>query len=132
MILDPHNNVLVVRKHGSQSFIQPGGKREPEESSLITLARELHEEIGVTMQTDSARRIGEFEAWAVNEPGQRVQAEVFLIHIEGKPQAQAEIAELAWIPLQPPHGVSLAPMSEQHILPATRALLAGDAAGQAR
>ena len=29
VILDDANRVLVVRKHGSDTFIQPGGKREP-------------------------------------------------------------------------------------------------------
>ena len=47
-----------------------------------------------------------------------VQGEAFLVETEGTPRVQAEIAELAWIPLQAPHGVKLAPLSERHILPA--------------
>ncbi|MGV8960225.1 MAG: NUDIX hydrolase [Stenotrophomonas sp.] len=130
VILDADGRVLVVRKRGSGAFIQPGGKREPDEASLVTLARELREELGVELCVASARRLGEFTERAVNEPGRRVQAEAFLVRIAGQPRAQAEIAELAWIALQPPHTRTLAPMSEQHILPAARALLAADTAGQ--
>ncbi|WP_305805756.1 NUDIX domain-containing protein [Stenotrophomonas sp. YIM B06876] len=131
VILDAGGRVLVVRKRGSAAFIQPGGKREPGEASLATLARELGEELGVELDVDSAHRLGQFEEHAVNEPGRRVQAEAFRIQVRGSPRARAEIAELAWIPLHPPHGVELAPMSEHHILPAARALLAAEAAGQA-
>jgi len=58
----------------------------------------------------------------VNEPGHRVQAQAWRAWIEGEPCARAEIAELAWVPLQPPHGQPLAPLSEHHILPAVAAL----------
>ena len=118
VILDDAGRVLVVRKHGSDTFIQPGGKREPDEDALHTLARELHEELGVTLRQAPVRALGRFEDDAVNEPGRRVQGESFLVQVDGTPHAQAEIAELAWIPLHPPHGVKLAPLSERHVLPA--------------
>ncbi|WP_282275907.1 NUDIX domain-containing protein [Stenotrophomonas sp. PS02297] len=117
VILDDAGRVLVVRKHGSGTFIQPGGKREPGEDALRTLARELREELGVALRPEGALALGTFEDEAVNEPGRRVQGESFLVRVDGTPRAQAEIAELAWIPLRPPHGVKLAPLSERHVLP---------------
>ncbi|MES5813818.1 NUDIX domain-containing protein [Pseudoxanthomonas sp. Soil82] len=118
VIVDGQGRVLLVRKHGSSTFIQPGGKREPGEDALATLARELDEELGVRLLAASARRLGEFEDAAVNEPGRRVRAEVFVVDVQGEPQARAEIAELAWIAPRPPFPVAVAPLSAGHILPA--------------
>lgn len=123
VILDDQQRVLVVRKHGSSTFIQPGGKRDAGEDSLTTLARELDEELGVSLDRSSARRLGEFQAVAVNEPGFTVSGEAFLVSVTGTPLAAAEIAELAWIAIDPPADFPLAPLSRQHILPAARAVL---------
>ncbi|MCD7099877.1 NUDIX domain-containing protein [Stenotrophomonas sp. MMGLT7] len=127
LIDDGHGQALLVRKHGSPFFMQPGGKREPGEDALATLARELREELGVGIVPGSAHRLGEFEHDAVNEPGCRVQAEVFALRIDGSPQAQAEIAELRWVAAMPPYPVAVAPLSATCILP----LLATTRAGMA-
>jgi 8-oxo-dGTP diphosphatase len=121
VITDRRGRVLLVRKHGSTTFIQPGGKREAGETALQTLARELREELAVALRIDSARLLGTFEDRAVNEPGRRVRAEVYQVQVEGEPTPQAEIAELVWIDPEPPHPVTVAPLSARHILPAHRA-----------
>ena len=118
VITDTRGRVLLVRKRGSDTFIQPGGKREPGESALQTLARELHEELGVRLHPASAQWLGQFEDRAVNEPGRRVRAEVYRVQVDGEPMPQAEIEELRWVDPQPPHPVPVAPLCAGHILPA--------------
>ena len=118
VIADAQGRALLVRKRGSDTFIQPGGKREPGEDALATLARELREELGVRLLPESAVRLGEFEADAVNEPGRRVRGEAFHVAVSGNPAAGAEIEELVWIDPCPPHTVEVAPLSARHILPA--------------
>jgi 8-oxo-dGTP diphosphatase len=121
VITDPRGRVLLVRKRGSDTFIQPGGKREAGESALQTLARELREELGVRLHDDSAELLGTYEDRAVNEPGRRVRAEVYRVQVDGEPMPGAEIQELRWLDPAPPHAVPVAPLSAGHILPAHRA-----------
>jgi 8-oxo-dGTP diphosphatase len=110
--------VLLVRKQGSDTFIQPGGKREDGETALQTLARELREELAVELDVHSARRLGEFEDAAVNEPGRRVRGEAFAVTVAGIPRASGEIAELRWVDPRGEPGCRIAPLSARHILPA--------------
>lgn len=118
VIANDNGEVLLVRKRSSSTFIQPGGKTEPGEPALVTLERELYEEIGVRLDVESAEFIGDFEAAAVNEPGRVVRAQAYSCSILGIPAAQAEIEELAWVDPSGPYPVPVAPLSSAHILPA--------------
>lgn len=117
LIRNEQGHVLLVRKRGTDSFMQPGGKREPGESDLATLAREVREELGCTLVPGTVQPLGTFEAPAANEPGQWVRATAFSVRISGPVVCQAEIAEYAWVDPAEPGVRTLAPLARDTILP---------------
>ena len=117
VITDAAGRVLVVRKHGTSVFMQPGGKPEAGESAAEALARELHEEVGLVVAPAALEPLGTFESDAANEPGHRVIAAAFRTTAEpGELAARAEIAELRWITPGDVAAMQLAPLSLDHLL----------------
>ena len=117
VITDAEGRVLVVRKHGTSVFMQPGGKPEPGESAAEALSRELKEEIGLDVDPGALEPLGSFESDAANEPGHRVVAETFRVSADPSTvSAQAEIAELRWITPDEVPTLALAPLSLDFLL----------------
>ncbi|WP_424936440.1 MULTISPECIES: NUDIX hydrolase [Bacteria] len=118
VVTDAAGRALVVRKTGTVRFMQPGGKPEPGESAAETLARELHEELGMRVAPAEMRPLGVFVSAAANEPGHRVIATAFAVRAEESDvRVQAELAELRWITPDDVADIPLAPLSEEHLLP---------------
>ncbi|MDQ0644733.1 NUDIX hydrolase [Microbacterium murale] len=118
IIHDEDGRVLVVRKHGTTKFMQPGGKPEAGENAAQTLARELDEELGLKVDEAGLRPLGRFISAAANEPGHRVVADAFALTIEADTvTVQAELAELRWITPADLDTLPLAPLSVEHLLP---------------
>jgi 8-oxo-dGTP diphosphatase len=88
--------ILLCRKrHSTSLLILPGGCREPGESALECLQRELREELGdVTLA--SADHIGTYSDLAAGDPTKTVQIELYLGEVTGTPAPHSEIAELIW------------------------------------
>ena len=123
LLIGPDGRTLLVRKRGTQAFMQPGGKIEAHEQPLTALARELEEELALTIDPASAIYVGHFSAPAVNEPGFEVQAQLFLLHIEQTVAPAAEIEEVQWIDPYTDGGLLLAPLTRDVILPFYRTRL---------
>lgn len=118
VIVDDAGRVLVVRKQGTTRFMQPGGKPEPGETPSQTLIRELHEELGLTLDEADLEPLGTFVSEAANEPGHSVVAEAFSVSIaRAEVVVQAELAELRWITPADAETLPLAPLSTEHLLP---------------
>lgn len=118
IISDADGRVLVVRKHGTTRFMQPGGKPEQGESAAQTLMRELEEELDLHVDETDLRPLGRFISAAANEPGHRVIADAFALTVDANAvRVQAEIAELRWIVPGDIDTLPLAPLSVEHLLP---------------
>ncbi len=119
---DTKGRVLNVRKRGTHTLMLPGGKPEPGETTAQTAAREIAEELGITLDPAQLRELGEFRAAAANEAGFDVIASVFEHpYVEGV-QVLAEIEQIEWVHPSETRD-DMAPLNTTHIFPA---LLAGN------
>jgi len=115
IILDGDGRMLLVRKRGTQVFMQPGGKLEPGESAAECLARELAEELGLAVDAASLDWVGRFEAPAANEPGHHVDCDVFRVVGISTVSAAAEIEEARWFSRESLATVPLAPLTAMNL-----------------
>ena len=123
LLIGSDGQTLLVRKRGTQAFMQPGGKIDVGEQPAEALARELHEELNLRIDPGAAVYLGTFSAPAVNEPGFTVEAELFQVQIDVAVNPAAEIEEVRWIDPAGDGGLVLAPLTRDLILPFYRASL---------
>ncbi|KTC43434.1 DNA mismatch repair protein MutT [Pseudomonas fluorescens ABAC62] len=124
LLIGADGQTLLVRKRGTQAFMQPGGKIDTGEQPAEALARELHEELNLRIDPAAAVYLGRFSAPAANEPGFTVEAELFQVQIDVAVSPAAEIEEIRWIDPAGDGGLQLAPLTRDFILPFYRASLA--------
>jgi len=120
LILDAHGRTLLVRKRGTDYFMQAGGKIEGNEDARTALGRELEEELGLPVDKEALEYLGRYIAPAANEEGFMVDAEMYHIEISGDVSPAAEIEEIAWVSLSGPIHVPLAPLTRDKVLPMAR------------
>ncbi|PXY19720.1 NUDIX hydrolase [Prauserella muralis] len=97
-VLVRDRRLLSVRTEGKSRFYLPGGKREPGESDVAALCREIREELGAELDPLS------FSLFAVlDEPadgysdGRRVHMTAYTARHRCELAPAREIAELAWL-----------------------------------
>lgn len=120
LIRDHDGRVLLVRKRGTAAFIQPGGKRDADESDVAALSREIVEELGCRVRDNSVQPLGVFECAAANEPGFQVRAAVYAIDVEGMIEPQGEIDQMVWVDPCVLPDLHFAPLTRDHVLPLAR------------
>jgi 8-oxo-dGTP diphosphatase len=112
VIVDDLGRLLVVRKRRTSAFMQPGGKIMPGETAMEALRREIAEELDVEVAEAGVQPLGRHVAAAAHEPGHTVEADAFLVSVEGEPRAAAEIDEIAWVDPENPGHIDLAPLTK--------------------
>src|SRR5262249_37040471 len=117
LIRDEDGRVLLVRKRGTAAFMQPGGKRDPGETDIAALAREVADELGCRVAPARARPLGIFECVEANEPDHRVSAAVYAVDVEGPVIPRAEIDQVIWVDPRALPDLALAPLTRDHVLP---------------
>ena len=118
IITDSQGRCLLVRKRGTEYFMQPGGKPEIGETPHAALIRELEEELNFSVSPEELVQVGRFTDAAANEPGHLVSADVFLIatnRVSFTPTM--EIEEVIWFTPGQDRHIKLAPLTENHLLP---------------
>jgi 8-oxo-dGTP pyrophosphatase MutT (NUDIX family) len=124
LLIGADGRTLLVRKRGTQAFMQPGGKIDAGESPAQALARELHEELGLVVAAEQAQFLGEFSAVAANEPGFEVNCQLYRLDVAQDLVPAAEIEEVVWIDAGSVDHLHLAPLTRDSILPLYRQLIA--------
>ncbi|WP_277982682.1 NUDIX hydrolase [Sphingomonas faeni] len=122
LIDDGAGRLLLVRKAGTEWFMQAGGKIEDGETPVSALRGELDEEIGLTLVDGDARHLGCYSSPAANEPDHTVEAEIFHVRMRYTPATRSEIEEAVWVDHVTAAGMPLAPLTRDYILPLSRTL----------
>lgn len=124
LLIGADGRTLLVRKRGTQAFMQPGGKIDAGESPAEALARELNEELGLVVAAEQAQFLGEFSAVAANEPGFEVNCQLYRLDVDQAVNPAAEIEEVVWVDGGDVDHLHLAPLTRDSILPLYRQLIA--------
>ena len=117
VILNAEGHLLLVRKRGTETFMQPGGKFETGETSEEALSRELREELGFELTAVDFQYVGRFSAVAANEAGHMVDCDVHFTVVETEGVVASEIEELRWIDPVTIDDIALAPLTSKVMRP---------------
>jgi 8-oxo-dGTP diphosphatase len=117
LIRNDTGRVLLVRKRGTKAFMQPGGKLDAGEDDITALSREISEELGCVLVPASVLPLGAFDAVAANEPGFRVEANLYRVDVTGEISPSREIDEAIWVDPASPPDIHLAPLTRDYVLP---------------
>lgn len=90
--------ILSTRSRGKDVYYLPGGKREPGETDVEVLVREIREELDVAIEPASAEHVGTFRAQAHGHAdGIDIRMTCYTADYEGTLTPSSEIDEVIWL-----------------------------------
>ncbi|MGV0854203.1 NUDIX hydrolase [Empedobacter brevis] len=93
-----NNTILSTKSYGKDKYYIPGGKRETGETDEQALLREINEELSVTLDSQTLRYLGTFEAQAHGHAeGIIVRMTCYTAAYTGELEVSAEIEEMKWL-----------------------------------
>ncbi|MBL8047111.1 MAG: NUDIX domain-containing protein [Chthonomonas sp.] len=114
LLAQRNDQILVVRKHGTTKWFQPGGKPLTNEAPEDALRRELREELGCELR--DVQFLERVVCAPANEANTEMTADVFTAEVVGEVLAQAEIAEVSWAKWSEVNAVDFAPLIVDHMV----------------
>jgi len=115
------DRLLEVRKRGTVKYILPGGKREEGESDVETLVREIDEELGCQLRSETIVFLGCFSDAAADMDNTAVTVRLYAAQHIGEPSPRSEIENLKWFSPDTENSSILAPSLENQIVPSLSA-----------
>jgi 8-oxo-dGTP pyrophosphatase MutT (NUDIX family) len=104
-------------KKGTLSYILPGWKPEDGESDFQALEREIDEELGCKLKSETIVFLGCFSDVAADMADTTVTVRLYAAQLLGEPSARSEIEDLKWFcPSTESYG-ALAPSLKNQIIP---------------
>jgi 8-oxo-dGTP pyrophosphatase MutT (NUDIX family) len=107
--------LLFARAKGKSYYVFPGGKQEADETIEEALQRELQEEL--CTQAVDVKKIG--VVLGHTPDGREMEMHLYSGQLQGKPQADSEIEEIAWMTQEDVEARKdmMTPMTLGHVLP---------------
>ena len=125
LVVGGGGKLLLMRKRGTQPFIQPGGRVQPGERPIDALRREMKDELGVIISASSPMPLGHFSAPAANDPSYVTEADVFKLALIQSPTPAGEIEEVIWVAPEQASLLNLCALTRDHLLPLFRGMSSG-------
>lgn len=113
-----NRKLLVTRAQGKNIFVAPGGKREGQETDTQTLARELHEELSISIDESTLENFGTWSAEAAGQEGTVVEMHVFIVKTYyGTITPSNEIEEVKWVNTSDLASIELGSIFKHDVIP---------------
>lgn len=115
LIIIKNNKILLQLEKKQEKLLLPGGKPRKGENYEKCLKREIKEELGAEIDTETLKPLGKFEDIAAD--GKAIlTAELYLGNLKTKPHPRNEVKKLVWFRAKDRQDV-LSPVIRNKVLP---------------